>query len=83
MAVAQTGSIQFDVGRCSREVQAREGDYRASYTTHILPENSVVASASLVVREEASFRRVDDYVDESGLEVGCIHQHFEFVRGSW
>src|SRR5271169_776888 len=82
MALAQTESIQSDVGRYLQKAQVREGDYRASYTTHILPENSVVASAKLVVREEASFRRVDGYVGESAAEVD-IHRHFEFVRGSW
>src|SRR5271155_4052111 len=82
MALAQRVSIRSDVERYLQEVQVREGDYRASYTTHILPENSVVACVRLEVVEGASFRKVDDYVDGSGVEVD-IHRYFEFVRGSW
>jgi len=82
MALAQRGSIQSDVGQYLQGVQAREGDYRASCTAHILPENSVVANVRLEGQEEASFQRVDDYVDGSGTETD-IHRHFEFVRGSW
>jgi len=47
----------------------------------ILPENSVVASVRLEVEEEASFQKVDDCVDGSGVEVD-IHRYYEFVRGS-
>ena len=74
-------SIRSDAEQYLQEVQVPKGDYLASCTPRILPENSVAVSAMTEGGEGASFRKVDDCADASGFVVD-IHRYFEFARGS-